>query len=592
MWYDRDIKREKRGSNMKKRILSLLLALVLTVGALPFAAGYAQAAGSKLIALTFDDGPGPYTARLLDGLKERGVKVTFFNLGQRAESYPDLVRRIVAEGHQLASHTYSHKDLSSTSLDTAMEEINKTTRIFNKVTGSDQAYFLRAPYGNTTQSIRSRIKTPVIYWSVDTLDWKYLNADRVRRNIVSDAFDGAIVLCHDIYSSTVSGALAAIDNLKSQGYEFVTVRELYRRRGVTMQNGEVYYSCKNRGTDAGALAAPKITVTAAGNGARVTIDSPSGVPVYYTLDGSAVSYGAAKYTGPFDLSSPCTIRAVAAYDLNGGRSSEASLSYTMPPAAKAEIHTEEGQLSFTGFGEGETVYYTLDGSDPKSGGTAYDGPVALTPGCWIAYYTGGTGKAPTAVTKLYYSDQGNLFGDVEPGDWYYDKVDTAVALGYMYGMGNYTFGPKGRLTRAMVTAIFFRMSGAEAPAERTNHFADVEDGAYYADAVEWAYENGVVYGVSDRSFQPNRDITRQELAQMMGAFLKHMGAALPEHPAGAADRYGDRKSIADWALPNVELVTSLGLMVGDKRGNFCPRDTANRAQCATVACAVGRLLTN
>ena len=341
---------------MKKRILSLLLALVLTVGVLPFAAGHAQAAGSKLIALTFDDGPGPYTARLLDGLKERGVKVTFFNLGQRAESYPDLVRRIVAEGHQLASHTYSHKDLSSTSLDTAMEEINKTTRIFNKVTGSDQAYFLRAPYGNTTQSIRSRIKTPVIYWSVDTLDWKYLNADRVRRNIVSDAFDGAIVLCHDIYSSTVSGALAAIDDLKSQGYEFVTVRELYRRRGVTMQNGEVYYSCKNRGTDAGALAAPKITVTAAGNGARVTIDSPSGVPVYYTLDGSAVSYGAVKYTGPFDLSSPCTIRAVAAYDLNGGRSSEASLSYTMPPAAKAEIHTEEGQLSFTGFGEGETVY--------------------------------------------------------------------------------------------------------------------------------------------------------------------------------------------------------------------------------------------
>ena len=77
---------------------------------------------------------------------------------------------------------------------------------------------------------------------------------------------------------------------------------------------------------------------------------------------------------------------------------------------------------------------------------------------------------------------------------------------------------------------------------------------------------------------------------MMGAFLKHMGVALPGNTAGAAERYGDRKQIAAWALPNVELVTSLGLMVGDEHGNFCPRDTATRAQCATVACAVSALL--
>ncbi len=575
---------------MKKRILSLALSLALLAGILLPMTTRAEAAGSKLIALTFDDGPGPYTARLLDGLKERGVKVTFFNLGQRAEDYPNTVRRIVAEGHQLASHTYSHQDLPSIGLNAAMEEINKTTRIFNQITGSSQEYFLRAPYGNTDPSIRSRLMSPVIYWSVDTEDWKYLNADRVRRNILNDAFDGAIILCHDIYSSTVSGALSAIDELQKQGYEFVTVRELYRRRGVQMQNGEIYYSCKNRGTDYGALAAPKITVTASGSGAQVTIESPSGAAVYYTLDGSAITYGASQYTGPIQLSAPCTIRAVAAYDLNGGRSAEASYAYSMPPATKAEIHTEEETLSFTGYGEGETVYYTLDGSDPRSAGIAYEGPVALTPGCWISFYTAGSGKAPTAVTRLFYSAQGNLFTDVDPEDWFYDKVDTAVSLHYMYGVGNYVFNPKGRLTRAMVVAIFFRMSGAEAPTERTNRFADVEDGAYYASAVEWAYENGVVYGVNDRSFQPNRDINRQEMAQMMGAFLKHMGVALPGNTAGAAERYGDRKQIAAWALPNVELVTSLGLMVGDEHGNFCPRDTATRAQCATVACAVSALL--
>ena len=575
---------------MKKRAISLLLALAMTLCVLLPLRPRAGAAAGKLIALTFDDGPGPYTARLLDGLKERGAKVTFFNLGQQAEKYPDTVRRILAEGHQLASHTYSHQDLPSIGLSAAMEEINKTTRILNKITGGSEAYFLRAPYGNTDPSIRSRLKSPVIYWSVDTEDWRYLNADRVRRNILNDSFDGAIILCHDIYSSTVTGALAAIDELKKQGYEFVTVQELYRRRGVQMQNGEIYYSCKNRGTDKGALVQPKISIEASARGARVTIDSPSGVPVYYTLDGSAVTFSSAKYTEPFELTSPCTIRAVAAYDLNGGRSGETTCAYTMPPAQKAEIHTEDGMLSFSGYGEGEMVYYTLDGSDPRSCGAAYEGAVALTPGSWIRYYTGGTGKSPTAETRLLYSAQGNLFADISPNSWYYEKVDTATTNHYLYGLGDYIFAPNEELTRAMVVAIFFRMSGEEAPEGRTNHFADVKDGAYYASAVEWAYRSRIVAGVSERSFQPDRDITRQEMAQMMGAFLKHMGAELPENTSGAAVRYGDRNRISGWAMPNVELVTSLGLMVGDEEGNFCPRDTATRAQCATVACAIAELL--
>ena len=573
---------------MKKRILSLLLTLVLAIGVFLPMGTKAGAADGKLIALTFDDGPGPYTARLLDGLKERGVKVTFFNLGQRAESYPDLVRRIVAEGHQLASHTYSHQDLPSIDFNAAMEEINRTTRVFNETLGTSGTYFLRAPYGNTDPYIRCSLNCPVIYWSVDTEDWRYLNADRVKRNILNDSFDGAIVLCHDIYSSTVTGALAAVDELKSRGYEFVTVRELYRRRGVQMRNGEIYYNCKNRGTDAGPLAQPKITIT----GDQVTMESPSGTPVYYTLDGSAVTFGASRYEGPFPLSGPCTIRAVAAYDLNGGRSEEATFRYTMPSALRAEAVVTEGMLTFTGYGAGETVYYTLDGSDPKTGGIPYKGAVALTPNSWIRYYTGGTGKLPTAETRLLYSAQGNVFADVDPGKWYYEKVDTATTRHYLYGVGDYMFDPNGVLSRAMVVTIFFRMSGETAPEGRTNAFADVADGRYFSAAVEWAYRNGIVAGVSRESFQPNRSITRQEMAQMMGAFLKHMGVEPPENASGAASRYSDRDRISGWALPNVEMVTGLGLMIGNPDGNFCPRATATRAQCATVACAIAELLEN
>ena len=232
-----------------KRILVLLLALALLA---TLAVAPAQAAsGSKLVALTFDDGPGPHTDRLLDGLKARGVQVTFFMVGTNVENYPDTVARVYREGHQVANHSYDHSDLTDLSDSGVRSQIQRTNALLDLACGKGSTYLVRAPYGSTNARVRAAVGAPLVYWSVDPEDWKYRNAETVKNKIVKDAYDGAIILIHDIHSTSVDGALAAIDIMQSQGYEFVTVRELFRRRGQSMENGTQYYSCKPNGTDLG-----------------------------------------------------------------------------------------------------------------------------------------------------------------------------------------------------------------------------------------------------------------------------------------------------------------------------------------------------
>ena len=239
--------------------------------------------GGKLIALTFDDGPGPYTRRLLEGLAKRGVKATFFMLGQQAENYDVTAGLVRDAGHQIASHTYDHPQLSKKTDSQVRWQISHTADILNRITGYGTHYLVRPPYGDYNSRVLSLLDNPAILWSVDPLDWKYRNADTVCTNIVNGAHDGAIVLAHDIHSTTVDGVLMAIDKLQAKGYEFVTVNELFRRRGVSLEKGHTYSSCKPTGTDLGPVNAP--TVTEAGG--KVTITADKGAVIYYTLDGSS-----------------------------------------------------------------------------------------------------------------------------------------------------------------------------------------------------------------------------------------------------------------------------------------------------------------
>jgi len=224
---------------MKKKLLSLLLALVMVAALLPTVTS--KAAGEKLIAVTFDDGPGQYTSTLLDGLKQRGAKATFFMQGINAASYPAVVKRAWLEGHQVCSHSYNHPQLTTLSSADVRSQLTRTDSILDNAIGLDMSYMLRPPYGSYNQNVLNIAGVPCLYWSVDTLDWKSRNADSVYNEFIRSARDGSIVLLHDIYSTSVTGALRAIDTLQARGFEFVTVDELFYRRGITMQNARIYF---------------------------------------------------------------------------------------------------------------------------------------------------------------------------------------------------------------------------------------------------------------------------------------------------------------------------------------------------------------
>jgi peptidoglycan-N-acetylglucosamine deacetylase len=182
------------------------------------------------IAMTFDDGPHPVlTPRLLDMLKARGIKATFFLIGQNAFEYPDIVRRIAAEGHEIGNHTWNHPQLTKLNPAALREEIERTSSTIAEIIGKP-LLVMRPPYGATSDYINHWINREfgmkVILWSVDPLDWKYRNSARVERQILAGAQPGAIILSHDIHATTVAAMPDVFESLLAKGYKFVTVSEL------------------------------------------------------------------------------------------------------------------------------------------------------------------------------------------------------------------------------------------------------------------------------------------------------------------------------------------------------------------------------
>lgn len=187
--------------------------------------------GRKLIALTFDDGPSTVTTpRLLDTLKNKNVKATFFVLGTKALAAPDLARREEAEGHEVASHTPYHNQLTKLTAAQVQAEKAEMERIFTEVLGHLPP-FTRPPYGSYNQTVQGVLNQPLILWSIDPRDWADRNANTVCTRVVGAARNGAIILVHDIHATTVDAVPCIIDNLRSQGYEFLTISELAKARG-------------------------------------------------------------------------------------------------------------------------------------------------------------------------------------------------------------------------------------------------------------------------------------------------------------------------------------------------------------------------
>ena len=178
------------------------------------------------VALTFDDGPSPkYTPLLLDGLKERNVRATFFLLGKNVKENQELVQRMQAEGHLLGNHTYNHVQLNKIPETTARQEILKTNNEIYEATGKYPEY-MRPPYGAWKKNMELCVEMLPVFWDIDTLDWKSQNVDAILKAAGEEPEDGSIILMHDEYQTSVEAALLLIDRLNEKGYEFVTVDEL------------------------------------------------------------------------------------------------------------------------------------------------------------------------------------------------------------------------------------------------------------------------------------------------------------------------------------------------------------------------------
>ena len=194
----------------------------------PVAPTPAPTTGNKVIALTFDDGPGPYTAHLLDILDQYGAKATFFLIGSKVSGQASVVRSIQARGHQLGNHSWSHPELPKLSVDQIAGEIDRTNEAIRQATGVKPS-ILRPPYGAVNGVVLEQLRLrnmSSILWSVDTRDWADRNSQIVCSRAVAGARPGAVILMHDIHQTSVNAVPCILSSLKQQGYSFVTIQRL------------------------------------------------------------------------------------------------------------------------------------------------------------------------------------------------------------------------------------------------------------------------------------------------------------------------------------------------------------------------------
>jgi len=188
----------------------------------------------KLVALTFDDGPDEkYTPAILDILKENDVKATFFLVGVQVRKYPSMVKRIVDEGHEVGNHSYNHSDLAKLDAAGVKKQIKWTDDLFQQAVGF-VPHLVRAPYGSTSSTVKSVLKQgerELIGWTVDTRDWGGESVAKMLVNINKNTKPGGVILMHSFggknIKNTVELVPKAIEDLKKQGYTFVTIDELH-----------------------------------------------------------------------------------------------------------------------------------------------------------------------------------------------------------------------------------------------------------------------------------------------------------------------------------------------------------------------------
>ena len=226
-------------SNVLARIISICLIMGMTACAAQISAS-AKKRSKPMLALTFDDGPGPYTKRLVKALDKYHAKATFFVLGCNIENNKSALKYAYKHGNQIGNHSWNHPQLTNYGASTVFAQIDRTSRKIKQVTGKKPTV-MRPPYGAYNSTVQQQAHMPLILWNVDTLDWQHRNPATTQAKIWAGAHSGSIILMHDIHEPTVRAVEQILPKL-SKKYRLVTLNRLAKAKKRKLKNGSVYFN--------------------------------------------------------------------------------------------------------------------------------------------------------------------------------------------------------------------------------------------------------------------------------------------------------------------------------------------------------------
>ncbi|MBR5926112.1 MAG: S-layer homology domain-containing protein, partial [Firmicutes bacterium] len=391
-------------------------------------------------------------------------------------------------------------------------QIDSTNKALAKVLGDDITFCVRPPYGSYNKTALAAFGAPGVGWSVDSNDWRWTNnADKTVSEIMSSADDGAIILLHDTHSWSVKAALTVIDRLQAEGYEFVTVSELFRRRGESMKAGTMYFSRKPAATQLDAITVPVPELIEADGKKYVSLQSDAGAVIRYEYGDKVPTPASAVYTAPLPFEEGgMLISAVAFIDNNGSRSDLARIYINEKGNCFADVTPDDWYY--------ESIDYFVSEGITNGVGNNYMDP-------------NGSLSRAMLVTMLYRLAGGPEvktpaeFTDVAEGLWYSDSVAWAAEQGIVTGFPDGSFKPDQNVSREDLACIVYRSDknaeGARLTDEnRLFEYSDYKQiYAYAAEAVRWALDHDLL--VTDPGqIKPKADATRAVTLEMLYRQIK------------------------------------------------------------------------
>lgn len=198
----------------------------------------------KYIAFTFDDGPsGAKTKKLVDILEDNKMHATFFMVGNRMALQPETLKYVLEHGNEIGSHSYTHSNLKRLKKEELKQEEFNTNLVYKNITG-EELTLLRPPYGNINENMKETMNYIFVNWNIDTEDWRYRDSEHIYHSIIDKVEDGDIILMHDLYDTTIEAVEKVLPELYVRGFQVVSVSELAKIKGQTLEPKKVYRSIK------------------------------------------------------------------------------------------------------------------------------------------------------------------------------------------------------------------------------------------------------------------------------------------------------------------------------------------------------------